>query len=145
MFKYNASLFAFHFALMPLEKAGIYLFALSYVWIVEWPVFCSLRKATNLPHPAHSREVGGLHIYAKICVCICVCVCVSKYVRKLIWPIIVEADPKASFSIATTPRYWRDCHSFLWIAPLTIEPYLIMLSVKQGVSSTKYDSTLDWT
>ena len=44
---------------------------------------------------------------------------------------LVEGDPKASFSIATTP-ICRGRYSFPRIAPLTLDPYLIMLSVKQG-------------
>ena len=62
----------------------------------------------------------------------------------------VEGDPKVPFSIATTPRFRGRCYSFPWIAPLYLDPYLIMLSVKQG--STKsyflslwYDSTWEWT
>ena len=47
---------------------------------------------------------------------------------------IVEGDPKAPFSIATTPSCRGGCYSFSWIVPLY--PYLIMLSVKQG--SIKY-------
>ena len=43
---------------------------------------------------------------------------------------LVKGDPKAPFSIVTTPRCRRGCYSFPWIAPLY--PYLIMLSVKQG-------------
>ena len=45
---------------------------------------------------------------------------------------IVEGDPKAPFSIATTPRCRGGRYSIPWIAPLYLEPYLIMLSVKQG-------------
>ena len=55
-------------------------------------------------------------------------------------------DPKTPFSIATTPR-------FLPIPGLlhfTLDPYLIMLNVKQGgikyhFLSLWYDSTWDWT
>ena len=36
------------------------------------------------------------------------------------------------FSIATTPECRGGCYSFLWIAPLTLDLYLIILSVKQG-------------
>ena len=32
--------------------------------------------------------------------------------------IIVEGDPKAPFSIATTPRYWGGRYSIPWIALL---------------------------
>ena len=31
---------------------------------------------------------------------------------------LVEGDPKAPFSIATTPRFWGGRYSFPWIAPL---------------------------
>ena len=31
---------------------------------------------------------------------------------------VVEGDPKAPFSTATTPMSWGGRHSFLWIAPL---------------------------
>ena len=44
---------------------------------------------------------------------------------------VVEGDPKASFSIVTTPRCRGGRYSFLWIAPLTLDLYLIMLSAKQ--------------
>ena len=57
-------------------------------------------------------------------------------IYKLNWPTIVEGDPKAPFSIATTQRCRGRCYSFLWIVLLTLDPYLIMLSVKQG--SIKY-------
>ena len=63
---------------------------------------------------------------------------------------IVEGVPKAPFSIATTSRCRGGCYSFPWIAPFYLDPYLIMLSVKQW--STKYhflnlcyDSTWEWT
>ena len=63
--------------------------------------------------------------------------------------IIVEGDPKALFSIATTPRC-RGCKFFSWIALHTLDPYLIMLSVKQvhikyHFLSLWYDSFWDWT
>ena len=38
------------------------------------------------------------------------------YIVKL--STLVEGDPKAPFSIATTPRYKGGCYTFLWIAPL---------------------------
>ena len=55
---------------------------------------------------------------------------------------LVEGDPKAPFSIATTPRYREGRYS--------IDPQLIMLSAKQGgiknhFLSFWYDSTWDWT
>ena len=63
---------------------------------------------------------------------------------------IVEGDPKAPFSIATTPRYRGGRYSFPGLLYFTLDPYLIMLSVKQGgikyhFLSLWYDSTRDWT
>ena len=43
-----------------------------------------------------------------------------------------EGDPKASFSIATTPGCRGGRNSFPEIASLTLDPYLIIQSVKQG-------------
>ena len=63
----------------------------------------------------------------------------------------VEGDQKAPFSIATTPRCRRGgATPFLGLLHFTLDPYLIMLSVKQwGIkyhfSSLWYDSTWDWT
>ena len=45
---------------------------------------------------------------------------------------IVEGDPKAPFSIDITPSCKEERYSFPWIAPLYFDPYLIMLSAKQG-------------
>ena len=45
---------------------------------------------------------------------------------------VVECNLKASFRIATTLRCWGGHYSFPWIAPLTLDLYLIMPSVKQG-------------
>ena len=63
---------------------------------------------------------------------------------------VVEGDSKAPFSLATTPRWKGGCNSFPWIAPLILDTFLIMMSVKQGgikyhFSSLWYDSTWDWT
>ena len=63
---------------------------------------------------------------------------------------IVEGNPKAPFSIATTPRCRGGCYSFPVLLYFTLDPYLIMLSVKQGgikyhFLSLWYDSTWDWT
>ena len=60
----------------------------------------------------------------------------------------VEGDPKAPFSIATTPKCKRWCYSIPWIAPL--DPYLKMMSLKQGgikyhFLSLWYGSTWGWT
>ena len=39
---------------------------------------------------------------------------------------VVEDDTKAPFSITTTPRCKGRHNSILWIAPLILDPYLIM-------------------
>ena len=61
---------------------------------------------------------------------------------------IVEGNPKAPFSIATTPRCMGGRYSFPGLLYFTLDPYLIMLSVKQGgikyhFLSLWYDSTWD--
>ncbi len=45
---------------------------------------------------------------------------------------IVEGNPKAPFSIATTPMCRGRRYSFPGLLYFTLDPYLIMLSVKQG-------------
>ena len=61
---------------------------------------------------------------------------------------IVEGNPKAPFSIATTPMCRGGRYSFPELLYFTVDPYLIMLSVKQGgikyhFLSLWYDSTWD--
>ena len=63
---------------------------------------------------------------------------------------IVEGNPKDPFSIATTPRCRGGRYSFPGLLYFTLDPYLIMLSVKQGgikyhFLSLWYDLTWDWT
>ena len=105
-----------------------------------------------------------IYIYICLCVCVCVyvclclCVCVDInistyiyiYIYKVSWPTLVEGDLKALFSIASIPGYTRGHYSFPCIDPLTLDLYLIILSVKQGgikhhFLSLCYDSTWDWT
>ncbi len=45
---------------------------------------------------------------------------------------LVEGDPKAPFSIATTRGGGKGTTPFLGLLHFTLDPYLIMLSVKQG-------------
>ena len=45
---------------------------------------------------------------------------------------MIKSYLKVPFSIATSWRFRGACYSFPWIAPLALDPYLIMLSVKQG-------------
>ena len=63
---------------------------------------------------------------------------------------VVEGDPKAPLSIATTPRCRGGDYTFPGLLHFTLDPYLILLSVKQG--GIKYhflslwnESTRDWT
>ena len=63
---------------------------------------------------------------------------------------IVEGDPNAPFSMATTPRCREGRHSFPRLLYFTLDPFLIMLSVKQvGIKcyflSLWYNSIWDWT
>ena len=47
-------------------------------------------------------------------------------------PTVIETDPKGLFLIATKPRCRGGYYSFPEITPLNLDPYLIMLSIKQG-------------
>ena len=42
----------------------------------------------------------------------------SIYKKRVKLVAVVEGNPKAPFSIATTPRCWGECHSFPRIAPI---------------------------
>ena len=53
-----------------------------------------------------------LYIYTFLKFFLCLCV------HKVKLANIVEGDPKAPFSIATTPRCWGGRYSFPWIALL---------------------------
>ena len=56
-----------------------------------------------------SVRILCIHIYTYIYI-------VNTSIVKL--ATIVEGDPKAPFSITTTPRCSGGCYSFPWIAPL---------------------------
>ena len=51
---------------------------------------------------------------------------------KTIKSTLVEGDPKAPFSIATTLRCREGATPFPVFIHFTLNPYLIMLTVKQG-------------
>ena len=57
---------------------------------------------------------------------------------------IVEGNPKAPFSIATTPRCRGGHYSFPGLLYFTLDPYLIMLSVKQGGIQIPFFESLVW-
>ena len=74
--------------------------------------------------------------------------CCILIIKKL--ATIVEGNPKAPFSIVTTPMCRGGRYSFPGLLYFNLDPYLIMLSVKQGgikyhFLSLWYDSTWDWT
>ena len=50
--------------------------------------------------------------------------------NKVKLPTLVEGDPKAPFSIVTTPRCWVGHYSFRGLLHPTVALYLILLSVK---------------
>ena len=75
---------------------------------------------------------------------------IKKFLKKVKLATIVEGNSKAPFSIATTPMCRGGRYSFPGLLYFTLDPYLIMLSVKQGgikyhFLSLWYDSTWDWT
>ena len=62
------------------------------------------------------------------------------------WLTVVEGDTKASFSIAITPRFKGGYYSFAWIVPLALDPYFLILGVKQGGIKYHFLSLWwDWT
>ena len=74
----------------------------------------------------------------------------KQYFSQLFLATLVEGEPKALFSIATTPRRREGTTSFTGLHHFTLNPYLIELSAKQGgikyhFLSLWYDSTCDWT
>ena len=74
-------------------------------------------------------------------VCVCVCVCYNNKSKKKL-ATVVESDPKAPFSIATTPTFREGTTPFPGLLHFTLHPYLIMLSVEQG--SIKYHFLSLW-
>ena len=68
------------------------------------------------------------------------------YIYRVKLETLFEGNPKSPFSIATTPWSWGKRYCLVWIVPLTLDTYPIMLSVKQGgikyyFFSIWYDST----
>ena len=77
----------------------------------------------------HVRGSTGVHRLWDVCIYIYI---YNDYIWKLKLEPVVEGDPKALFSIATTLRCRGGWYLFPWIAPLTLDSYLIMLSVNQS-------------
>ena len=64
-----------------------------------------------------------------------VCVCVFEYVciySKVKLATLLADVSKAPFSVATTPRCRGGRYSFPGLLLFTLNPYFVMLSVKQG-------------
>ena len=98
------------------------------------------------------RKKSGNLLYApRVCVYIYIYIYIYIHAHTHIsWPTIFEGDPNSPFLITTTQRCRGRHYSFPWIAPLTLDAYFIMLSIKQGgikyhFLSFWYDSTWDWT
>ena len=97
---------------------------------------------------------GFVCVY-EVCMYVCMCIWYQEYLHGFVWVYvkvklvtIVEGNPKAPFSKATTPRCRGGRYSFPELLYFTLDPYLIMLSVKQGgikyhFLSLWYDSTWD--
>ena len=61
------------------------------------------------------------------------------YINKVVnLATVVEGDLKAPFLIATTQRCREGATPFLGLLHFTVDPYLIMLSIKQGRSKYNF-------
>ena len=60
------------------------------------------------------------------------------------WQTVAEGNLKVSSSIATTLRCRGGCYTFPWIAPLTLDPYLIMINVKHDIIKYIFFESLVW-
>ena len=104
---------------------------------------CEIQTASSWiwTQAAMSISNNNVNYTLQMNVCVCVCVCMYKLADH------IKGKLKAPFSIATTQRCKKEHYYFPWIAQLTLDPYLIMLSGKQrGIKyhfmSLWYDSTL---
>ena len=82
-------------------------------------------------------ELHFFKIIQEFVVCFFVCFfffCARAIAIKYLY--VVEGNPKAPFSIASTSRCRGGQYSFPWIVPLTLDPYFIMLRVIKYVFET---------
>ena len=134
-----------------LPKASVSLLWLSYNPVQ--PVESHLERRRAPPSNCHCPAKKYVGIYPTSpsgAVCDKVNFVKQSKVKKVKLATIVEGNPKAPFSIATTPRCRGGRYSFPGWLYFTLDPHLIMLSVKQGgikyhFLSLWYDSTWDWT
>ena len=82
------------------------------------------KQSTCTPARTHARTFSHAHTNTHTRILF--------IISKVKLPIVVEGDQKAPFSIATTLRCRGGRYSFPSIAPLHLDTYLILLSVKQG-------------
>ena len=123
--------------------------------IIALPAFIKLRrrqkmKAKSMPRmvffsgfyvtvkeifkQTHSFSKGDnyLYMYVRISVSIQVSARIDACVLLMLLATVVEGDLKAPFSIATTLKYMGGHYFFPGLLHFTLDPYLLMLSVKQG-------------
>ena len=91
---------------------------------------------------SYPRRRGGVVVF------ITVYISRSMFISKVKLATVVEGDPKAPFSVATTPRCRGGRYSFPWMLHFTLDTYLLILSVNQGgikyhYLSLWYDSIWD--
>ena len=113
------------------SRSILYLSTLQLLWC-EWTMYDneggisrSLKESSSLFNYLHEY-----FIYQGETVLFFIKIDWKNLTHKVKLETLVEGDPKAPFSIATTPRCREGRYSFPWIAPLY--SYLIMLSVMQG-------------
>ena len=96
---------------------------------VTWPI----RNIAQNPRSVRlSRYFESFLVFEKVQI-----LYIYIYIYKEKLATKAEGDPKAPFSIATTPRYWWGCNFFLWIAPLS--PWYI--SYNNECWATRYQLT----
>ena len=96
----------------------------------------TLNSVLQLPIPYLLNDLCSSGIQHKM-------FCISKiYRNKVMLVTVVEGSPKAPFSIATTTRFREDAAPFSGLLHFTLDPYFIMLSVKQ--EGNKYDFLSLW-
>ena len=124
----------------------VYIFLFKFKVLFKFKIlfnFDDLKKENKTLLPKHFVHILHTHTHTHIYIYI-----YTIEFNKL--ATIIEGDPKAPFSIATTPRCRGRRYIFPGLLHFTLDPYLIILSVMQrGIKyhflSLWCDSTWDWT